>query len=243
MSKSNIPYCDYSWNTVIGCSKIASGCRFCWSEQLHNQRHTAWWDHRWPTAPRQYHKEFRIIQLRPDRLDEPLHWRKPRVIFVNSMSDTFHKDVPDEFIDKMFATMAMCPQHKFLLFTKRWARVAEYLRTDHYETLPNVHLYFSASTQAEVDEAWKYLEPLPVAIKGFSLEPLLEPIEVPGGDVAIIGCESGPQRRYISWSEIRMTDCSCIEKGIKRYIKQLEIDGKVRTDMSKFPPDLRVRQM
>ena len=146
MSKSNIPYCDYSWNTVCGCTPIAAGCKNCWAELLHNKRHTAWYDHRWPTAPKQYHKPFSEVQLLARRLEEPLHWRKPRTIFVNSMSDIFHKDVPGAFRNKMWAVIEKCPQHTFLIFTKRFSQACGPAWWPK-----NVHLYFSISTQVDDD--------------------------------------------------------------------------------------------
>lgn len=200
---TGIPYCDEVWNVCVGCTKIKSGCQNCWAERLHNQRHTAWWDHRWPAAPRQYHKPFSDMQLISEMLNIPLHWRKPRTIFVNSMSDTFHEDVPFEFIDKIFAVASVREKHKYLFFTKRWKRALDYFSGDYKERvgvaalkyispllaeeaqaywrepfLPNVHLYFSASTQAEVDEAGPILLDIPVAGRGFSLEPLLGPINI-----------------------------------------------------------------
>jgi protein gp37 len=180
MMATGIPYCDEVWNICIGCTKIKSGCQHCWAERLHNQRHTAWWDHRWPDAPKQYHKPFSEIQLLTDRLEQPLHWRKPRTIFVNSMSDTFHKDVPFEFIDDIMSIVYQKPEHTFMFFTKRWARALEYYNYANAATQhvmrDSVHMYFSASTQAEVDEAVPILLQIPVAVRGLSLEPLLGPI-------------------------------------------------------------------
>lgn len=269
MSKTNIPYADYSWSPVVGCTPIASGCLNCWAKRLHNQRQFAWAEGRWPNAPVQYHKAFGKIQVLSDRLDQPLHWRKPRTIFVNSMSDTFHKDVPFEFIMRMLDRMEQCPQHIFLLFTKRWKRAAKILRTIRWKPLPNVHLYFSVSTQAEVDEAVPILLQVPGAVRGLSLEPLLESVNLeeylsPIGsetchygdthkqrlcecrhnnlDSIIVGCESGPKRRPCKMKWIGDIVGQCQEAGVPVYVKQMEIDGKVCSDMSKFPKDLQVRK-
>ena len=236
MGDTKISYANKVCNVCVGCSPIKSGCKHCWAEKLHNQRHKAWLEGRWPDAPKQYHKPFSEIQLLPVRLKEPLHWRKPQTIFVNSMSDTFHKDVPFEFIAKMFYMMGLCHWHTFMLFTKRWERAHEFVVKWHDEQnkgyffnpnfgpyvkygaefgeneeilephltwlqnmqlhydpdwspnpqclgdagyclpwpLPNVHLYISASTQAEVDEAVQ----IPIAVRGWSLEPLLGAIQL-----------------------------------------------------------------
>lgn len=254
---TGISYANEVWNVCIGCTPIASGCVNCWAKRLHNQRFSAWYDNYWAGAPVQYNKPFSMVQLLPDRLDQPLHWRKPRTIFVNSMGDTFHKDVPFRFIDQMFGVMEIRPQHKFLLFTKRWERAAEFYE-DLYRRLlpmtlplPNVSLYFSASTQADVDEAGPILAEIPVAVRGYSLEPLLEPLhfraqldDICGWiDHVIVGCESGPNRRpcKIEWIESIVKLCS--EAGVPVYVKQMEINGKVCSDPKNFPENLRVREM
>lgn len=242
MGKTNISYVDYVWNTACGCTPIASGCQFCWSERLHNQRHTAWYDHRWPSAPKQYRKPFDQVQLLHDRLEDPLHWRKPRTIFVNSVSDTFHKDVPFEFILRMFDVMVEAAQHRYLIFTKRWQRAAKFFGNERVND--HIHLYFSASTQEEMEAAWKYLEPIPAAVKGFSFEPLLESLcDIPPVDSCIVGCESGPNRRMCleHWIEGVVSQRKRQKRAV--YVKQIMIDGKAETDMSRFPADLRVRQI
>lgn len=181
---TGIPYCDETWNPVVGCTKIASGCKYCWAERLHNQRHRALWGGK--LLPAQYGKSFDKVQLLKRRLDIPLHWRKPRRIFVNSMSDTFHEDVPFEFIGKLFQVIDKCDRHTFQIFTKRFARMAEFC---HESVLPiwtgrnklpkNVHVFFSVSTQKELDKALPCLMSIPAAIRGFSFEPLVEPIWLP----------------------------------------------------------------
>ncbi len=272
---TGISYADEVWNVCVGCTPIKSGCLHCWAERLHNMRHNAWLAKLggWTDCPKQYHKSFAEVQLLPDRLKQPLHWRKPRTIFVNSMGDTFHKDVPFEFIDQMFAVASVREQHKYLFFTKRWARALEYFSGDYKERvgkaalayispllaeeavaywrepfLPNVHLYFSASTQDEADEAWQHLKDIPVAFKGFSFEPLLEDIYIPqtlsrhgfgyGFDQKpgrlnsiIVGCESlghGKLGRAceLSWIEDIVRHCECAEPNISAYVKQIPIDGK-----------------
>lgn len=115
MTTTNIEWADAVWNPVTGCTKVSAGCRNCYAE----------------TVARRFWKgrAFGDVQLHMDRLEEPLHWRKPRRIFVNSMSDLFHEAVPDEFISRVFDVMWKCPQHTFFVLTKR-KRVAEWVR--HY---------------------------------------------------------------------------------------------------------------
>ena len=124
-----------TWNVATGCSPVHTGSKNCWAKSLHDMRHRAWLAY--DTAiqqggkisqkmPPQYAESFDVVQLKPDRLADPLHWRKPRTIGVNFGGDLFHKDVPDGFIDRVFAVMALCAQHRFILPTKRIARAADY---------------------------------------------------------------------------------------------------------------------
>lgn len=278
---TGIPYADEVWNPVIGCTKIKSGCKFCWAERLHDRRYLAWFAKLtdWTTCPKQYWLPFSEVQLLPQRLDgprTPLHWRKPRTIFVCSMSDIFHKDVPFEFIDDMAAVIRQCPQHTFQLFTKRWERALAHSEQAISDFPPNVHLFFSVSTQPELDEAVPYLLPIPAAKRGLSLEPLLGAVKLTGVrleknaslncltgwqenywnrnvitsrslwnnklDSVIVGCESGPNRRPCKLEWIRSIVKQCQDAGVCVYVKQMEIAGKVCTDMSRFPEDLQVRE-
>lgn len=113
MTETNIEWADRVWNPVTGCTKVSQGCKNCYAEGVANR----FWGGR----------KFTDVQTHADRLDAPLRWRKPARIFVNSMSDLFHEDVPDEFIDRVFAVMALARQHAFLALTKRPARMREYM--------------------------------------------------------------------------------------------------------------------
>lgn len=125
--KSNISWTDFSWNPTVGCSRVSPGCDHCYAFALHDQRHNAYLAGNFPDAPAQYHKPFSEVQLIPARLEGPLRWRKPRRVFVDSMADLFHKDVPDEFLDVVFGIMAAAPRHTFQILTKRPQRMAHYL--------------------------------------------------------------------------------------------------------------------
>ena len=106
-----------AWNPVTGCTKVSQGCKHCYAEGIANRRlpHGGFTD-----------RPFTEVRCHPERLDIPLRWRKPQRVFVNSMSDLFHEDVPDSFIDQVFAVMALCPQHTFQVLTKRPERMREY---------------------------------------------------------------------------------------------------------------------
>ena len=193
--KSKIEWTDMTWNPVTGCTKVSQGCKNCYAERL---------------FPRPYPgRLFTEVRCHPERLEAPLHWRNPRKIFVNSMSDLFHEDVPDEFIDQVFAVMCRCcPRfdnqgryaHIFQVLTKRPKRMRDYM-TDQSrikrvfvacaETplcgrtapppwpLPNVWLGVSVEDQATADERIPLLLQTPAAVRFISAEPLLGPVTLP----------------------------------------------------------------
>ena len=204
---TEIAWTDRVWNPVVGCTRVSAGCDHCYAFALHDKRHVAWKRGRWDAAPAQYHEPFSRVQLLPDRLTDPLRWRKPARIFVNSMSDLFHPDVPDEFIDRVFAVMALSPQHTFQVLTKRPERMREYLSDTlrayepgawHVtaglirqaaqsltgtwqvfpEPLPNVWLGTSAEDQKRADERIPELLACPAAVRFVSLEPLLGAVDL-----------------------------------------------------------------
>ena len=110
MQTTKIEWAEAAWNPVTGCTPVSAGCANCYARRMAQRLRGRCG---YPAD-----EPFRVT-LRPDRLDEPLHWHKPRRVFVCSMGDLFHPDVPDEFIDQVFAAMALCPQHTFLVLTKR----------------------------------------------------------------------------------------------------------------------------
>lgn len=124
---TSIEWTDRSWNPTVGCTRVSPGCDNCYAFKLHDQRHAAWKAGRMPNAPAQYHKPFSEVQLLPDRLTVPLRWREPKKIFVDSMADLFHPAVPDDFIVRVWAVMAMAPQHTFQILTKRPQRMQRFV--------------------------------------------------------------------------------------------------------------------
>lgn len=119
MSKSKIEWTDETWNPVTGCTKVSQGCKHCYAERV------------WPRLKGNanhvcFGRDFTDVQCHPERLQQPLHWKRPRMVFVNSMSDLFHEDVPFYFIDQVFAVMALSPDHTFQILTKRPERMKEY---------------------------------------------------------------------------------------------------------------------
>ena len=120
---SKIEWTDSTWSPVTGCTKVSEGCDHCYAETI---------AHRF-AGTKAYPNGFDVT-LRPERLDQPLRWKRPRKVFVNSMSDLFHKDVPDDYIARVFAVMALAPQHTFQVLTKRPGRMRSLLSSEQFES-------------------------------------------------------------------------------------------------------------
>ena len=183
---TNIPYLDEVWSVTHGCTKISEGCAHCYAARL---------SERFPHGG-----NFGDVLPRESQLDKPLHWRRPRRVGVCFMSDLFHEKVPDEFLDKVFAVMALTPQHTFVLLTKRPERMRRYFNLPtrwaslhsvlegkghyliHYLPLPNVWLGVSVEDQQAADERIPLLLETPAAHRWVSAEPLLGPVDLRLGE-------------------------------------------------------------
>lgn len=187
MSKTKIEWTDASWNPVTGCTKISPGCEHCYAEAMARRLCAM--------GVCKYKNAFKVT-LHEDDLDEPLKWKKPRTIFVCSMSDLFHKDVPFEFIDKVLSVIKRTPQHRYQLLTKRADRMAEYFR--EREVPENVWLGVTVDVRKS-KERMDYLRGIKnVPIRFLSCEPLLEDLgelDLADIDWIIVGGESGRQAR------------------------------------------------
>lgn len=189
--KTGIEWTDATWNPVTGCDKVSPGCDHCYAETFAE---------RWRGTEGHYFETGFDVQLRPDKLDLPLRWTKPRKVFVNSMSDLFHDKVPDEYIAEVFAIMACAYQHTFQLLTKRHGRMKSLLSSAEFVAmvdresvaydrsplghravswpLRNVWLGVSAEDQKRADLRVPALLDTPAAVRFVSGEPLLGPIEL-----------------------------------------------------------------
>ena len=191
--KTGIAWTNATWNPVTGCTKVSQGCKHCYAEREWARLSAN------PKATTYYGRAFTDVACHEDRLDQPLRWSKPRMIFVNSMSDLFDESVPDEFIDKVFAVMALAEKHTFQVLTKRPERMRDYLNTKNRETIigekampevskddfgllewpiKNVWLGVSIENQATADERIPLLLQTPAAVRWVSAEPLLERVEI-----------------------------------------------------------------
>ena len=180
MTKTSIEWCrnpDGSpgevWNPVTGCAKVSQGCKHCYAERIAER----FWATQYPPNEDGSPRKFTDVRVHPERLDEPLHWRKPRRVFVNSMSDLFHPDVPGDFIREVFWTMQRCGWHTFLVLTKRPERMMKWLTYDpDAPVLPNVHFGVSIEDQKTADKRIPLLLQTPAAVRGVSYEPALGPV-------------------------------------------------------------------
>jgi protein gp37 len=198
---TEIEWTDATWNPVTGCSKITRGCDFCYAERF-SERFRG-------VAGHSFENGFELT-LRPERLKQPLTWRGPRRVFVNSMSDLFHKEIPKSFIDAVFETMELASWHAFQVLTKRSSLMVGYLRDRYGAGLAPPHIWLGVSIEdAKNVVRLKHLRAAQASIKFISFEPLLGPvgtIDLRGIDWAIVGGESGPHARPMAeeWAiEIR----------------------------------------
>lgn len=238
MADTGIQWTDKVWNPTTGCSRISPGCKNCYAFQLHDMRHAAYQAGK--NLPMQYAKPFKELQLFEDRLDDPLRWRTPKKVFVNSMSDLFHKDIPDEFIDAVFGTMGACEDqgrgHVFQILTKRADRMLAYNRTRAYkawnapridtEAWPARNVWWGVSVEdrkhglPRIDR----LRQVSAAVRFLSIEPLLEDlgtIDLTGIHWVIVGGESGKGARVCETLWIRRVMQQCKTAGVPVFVKQL----------------------
>jgi protein gp37 len=225
-------------------------------------RHRAYLDG-WTSAPVQYRVPFSTVQCLAGRLSEPLHWRKPRRIFVCSMADLFHPDVPDAFIANVWIVMGSESRHTFQVLTKRPRRMRSWVQK-WARTLPNVHLGVTCEDQQRADERIPILLDTPACVRFVSVEPMLGPVdastwlavhrvdlgEVGGGrrwtedtgavsrlDWVIAGCESGPNARPSEVEWFRSLRDQCVAAGVPYFLKQMDVatEEETRSRLEKMP--------
>jgi len=210
-ANSKIEWTECTWNPVTGCTKISEGCRNCYAERMARRLQAM--------GQSNYRNGF-TLTLHPHMLEMPLHWRQPRMIFVNSMSDLFHQDVPLEFIRRVFAVMRQATQHQFQILTKRSERLARLS-----SKLPWPDNVWMGVTVENSDHAVRidHLRRTNAGVKFISFEPLLSPIrdiDLSGIDWVIVGGESGPKARPMlpQWAmDIRD---QCLTTGVSFFFKQ-----------------------
>ena len=210
-SRSAIEWTESTWNPVTGCTKISSGCKNCYAERMAKRLQAM--------GQPNYRNGFKLT-CHPHVLELPLHWKKSQMIFVNSMSDLFHRQVPLEFILKIFDTMNKASQHVFQILTKRTSRLEELS-----VVLPwSENIWMGITVEnSDYKERIDFLRRTGAFIKFLSLEPLLDDIgdlDLEGIDWVIVGGESGPKARPIQDNWVRKIKEQCKEQKVSFFFKQ-----------------------
>ena len=215
MNASAIEWTDATWNPVTGCTKITPGCDHCYAERFAE---------RFRGTPGHPFVNGFDLTLRPERLSQPLSWKRPRMIFVNSMSDLFHKGIPTEFIDRVFDTMEAADRHVFQVLTKRSALMKGYLERRYGRAAAPRHIWCGVSVEDRTAAARiRHLQAAPAAVRFLSIEPLLGPIgelDLEGIAWVIVGGESGPKARPMDKRWVIDIRDLCQRKGVAFFFKQ-----------------------
>jgi protein gp37 len=209
--RSAIQWTEATWNPTTGCRKVSPGCAHCYAETFAE---------RWRGVPDHPYTQGFDLTLWPQRLEIPLRWRRPRLVFVNSMSDLFHEDIPDDFIAEVFEVMGRAHWHAFQILTKRHERLLELAPALDWH--PNVWMGVSVENRRFVERA-DYLRDVPAAVRFISAEPLLGPLDgldLDGIDWLIAGGESGPRHRTVREEWILDLRDRCLNEGVSFFFKQ-----------------------
>lgn len=221
--KSKIEWTTATWNPVTGCTKVSQGCKHCYAERE--------WARLSGNAKTVYHgRKFEDIQYHPERLEMPLSWKKPKMVFVNSMSDLFHETIPIAIIIKIWRTMASARIHTFQILTKRPERAEDFLSSYghgsmmHGRQLPLNNVWVGVSIESRDHlERMESLRRTHAAIRFISFEPLLGDIgtiDLTGIHWVIVGGESGPKARPMHPDWVRAIRDQCIEASVPFFLKQ-----------------------
>lgn len=230
---STIEWTQATWNPVTGCTKLSPGCAHCYAERLAHRLKAM--------AVYRYRNGFNVT-LQPDVLDVPLRWHKPRLIFVNSMSDLFHEQVPTAYVHQVFSVMRQAHWHTFQVLTKRTGRLLKLARDLPWPR----NVWMGASVESpRYTSRIQDLVSVSAAVRFLSLEPLLAPFQklpLDGIDWVIVGGESGPGCRAMAVEWVRKIREQCLAVGVPFFMKQL---GGVRDkggELESLPKDLQIRQ-
>jgi len=208
---SSIEWTEATWNPVTGCHQVSPGCAHCYAKTFAE---------RWRGTPGHPYEQGFDLRLWPERLETPLRWRKPRTIFVNSMSDLFHEEIPHEFLLAVFETMRRAHWHTFQILTKREQHLTAI--ADELDWPANVWMGVSIENRRFVHRA-DALRGVPADVRFISAEPLLGPLEaldLTGIDWLIAGGESGPGHRRVDSEWVRALRDQCVEEGVAFFFKQ-----------------------
>jgi len=212
---SKIEWTDSTWNPVTGCDKISRGCDNCYAERF-SERFRGVEGHPFETG-------FDLT-LRPNRIEQPLQWRKSRMVFVNSMSDLFHKEIPVSFVDRVFTTMEAANWHTFQVLTKRSSRLRNYVNKRYATEAAPKHIWLGVSVEdRQRVSRIRHLQDSQAGTRFLSLEPLLGsvgPLDLSGIHWVIVGGESGPGFRPIDPNWVRDIRDQCQDQSVPFFFKQ-----------------------
>ena len=237
-SQSAIEWTNSTWNPVSGCQKVSPGCDHCYAERFAE---------RWRGVRGNYFENGFDLQLRPNMLGRPGTWRKPQFVFVNSMSDLFHKDVPDDYIDRVFEEMELVNRHIYQLLTKRPERMRRYVRSRYEARRAPDHVWFGTTIESG-DYAWRadMLRDIDAKTRFLSVEPMIgavNNVNFDGISWIIVGGESGPGRRPMNVEWVRDVRDRCEQQQIAFFFKQWhkagtgrELDGRTWDGMPAMSP-------
>jgi len=209
--RSAIEWTEATWNPVTGCSKVSPGCAHCYAEAFAE---------RWRGIPGHPYEQGFDLKVWPERLDQPLRWKRPRTIFVNSMSDLFHEDIPEDYVQRVFQVMGEADWHSFQILTKRHERLLDL--ADRLPWPPNIWIGVSIENRRFVHRA-DFLREVPASVRFISTEPLLGPLEgldLTGIDWLIAGGESGPRHRPVRVEWLRDLRDRCADADVAFFFKQ-----------------------
>jgi len=213
---TTIEWTDATWNPVRGCTKISAGCKNCYAERFAE---------RFRGVPGHPFEQGFNIRLVPEKLAEPLKWKDSRMIFVNSMSDLFHDQVPDDYIEQVVRIMVLARWHTFQVLTKRGERLRTMLRGRLKFAAECKNIWWGVSVENKRDgiPRIKQLRDAPAAVRFLSVEPLLEDLgQLNLSDIAwvIVGGESGPHSRHLEAQWVRSIKEQCVQAKVAFFFKQ-----------------------
>lgn len=210
-----IEWTNATWNPVTGCTKISAGCDNCYAERF-SERFRGVKGH-------PFQNGFDLT-LRPDRVEQPLSWRKPKMVFVNSMSDLFHKEVPKEFIKRVFDTMEKADWHIFQVLTKRSSLMRNFVNNRYKNGKAPEHIWLGTSVEDNGRcSRIRHMQEMNASVRFLSIEPLIGPIEnldLKGIHWVIVGGESGPRARPMKSEWVRSIRDQCKSQEVPFFFKQ-----------------------
>jgi protein gp37 len=214
-NKSAIEWTDATWNPVTGCTKVTRGCDNCYAERF-SERFRGVKGH-------PFEMGFDVT-LRPERVDQPLRWKRSRFIFVNSMSDLFHKRIPPSYLAQVFNTMELADWHIYQVLTKRSSVMRNIVNARYVDGKAPPHIWLGVSIEDRANLVrLKHLKETNASVRFVSFEPLIGPIgkvDLTGIHWAIVGGESGPRARHVEIEWIRDLRDQCLTAGVAFFFKQ-----------------------